>query len=127
MEIIRQAFTSVGMEFFLNFPFNGKEESGYSFPCDSDGVVTSSLNPTARENLRKCLDGTYDVAKPTLEKREWRNRHPRIGRCECGAGVALQNFTNPCECGRDYNMGGQLLAPRECWGEETGEHWTECL
>lgn len=28
-----------------------------------------------------------------------------------------------CEkCGREYNSSGQLLAPREQWGEETGEH-----
>lgn len=26
-----------------------------------------------------------------------------------------------CSCGREYNSGGQLLAPREQWGEETGE------
>ena len=37
------------------------------------------------------------------------------------------DFTNTCECGQDYNSGGQLLAPREQWGEETGEHWSECI
>lgn len=25
-------------------------------------------------------------------------------------------------CHREFNSGGQLLAPREQWGEETGEH-----
>jgi hypothetical protein len=42
-------------------------------------------------------------------------------RCECGREVVCYGFTNECECGRDYNMSGSLLAPREQWGEETGE------
>lgn len=52
---------------------------------------------------------------------------PAIGECECGREVALDAFTCPCECGRDYNFAGHLLAPRSQWGEETGEHWTECF
>ena len=42
----------------------------------------------------------------------------------CGKGsVELSGFTNTCEnCGADYNWGGQLLASRSQWGEETGEH-----
>lgn len=47
-------------------------------------------------------------------------------RCHCGRQVHLWSFTNTCDCGSDYNMSGSLLAPREQWGEETGEHWTEC-
>jgi hypothetical protein len=47
-------------------------------------------------------------------------------RC-CGVWLECDQFTNTCErCGADYNWGGQRLAPREQWGEETGEHWTEC-
>jgi hypothetical protein len=42
-------------------------------------------------------------------------------RCECGREVVCYGFTNECDCGRDYNMSGSLLAPREQWGEETGE------
>ena len=48
-------------------------------------------------------------------------------KCDCGRTLELPDFTNTCECGRDYNQGGQLLAPREQWGEETGEHWSECI
>ena len=44
-----------------------------------------------------------------------------VGECECGRKVRLLEFTNTCRCGRDYNMSGQLLAPRSQWGEETGE------
>lgn len=47
---------------------------------------------------------------------------PTVGECVCGARVELSGFTNACDCGRDYNSFGQELAPRECWGEETGEH-----
>lgn len=41
--------------------------------------------------------------------------------CPCGAWLPCPGFTNTCDCGRDYNWAGQLLAPRSCWGEETGE------
>lgn len=54
------------------------------------------------------------------------HKEPAIGLCDCGCEVSLGGFTNTCECGADYNWSGQRLAPRECWGEETGEHWTEC-
>lgn len=40
----------------------------------------------------------------------------------CGAWLMCDGFTNTCsQCGQDYNFAGQSLAPRECWGEETGE------
>lgn len=45
-------------------------------------------------------------------------------RCDCGATL---HFDRPgadvdCHrCGREYNSAGQELAPREQWGEETGE------
>lgn len=50
-----------------------------------------------------------------------------VGRCKCGRNVFLDAFTCPCDCGRDYNQSGDLLAPRKQWGEETGEHWSECF
>lgn len=49
-------------------------------------------------------------------------RNPKIKRCQCGRDVVCSGFTNTCDCGRDYNWSGSLLAPREQWGEETGEH-----
>jgi hypothetical protein len=46
----------------------------------------------------------------------------------CGNEMYLQDFTNTCDvCERDYNMSGQLLAPRSQWGEETGEAWYDCV
>lgn len=53
-------------------------------------------------------------------------REVKIVKCSCGEEVECRNFTNTCECGKDYNFAGQLLAPREQWGWETGEHWTDC-
>jgi len=52
---------------------------------------------------------------------------PAVGRCPCGASVSLRGFTNTCGCGRDYNMSGQELAPREQWGEETNESVEDIL
>jgi len=53
---------------------------------------------------------------------------PAIGRCDCGEEIVLHSrMTNTCNaCGADYNWNGTRLAPREQWGEETGEHWTDC-
>jgi len=45
----------------------------------------------------------------------------------CGETLILSRFTNTCACcGADYNQSGSLLASRHHWGEETGEHWTDC-
>jgi hypothetical protein len=53
-------------------------------------------------------------------------KSPAEGPCDrCGQTVYLSGFTNTCECGTDYNMSGQRLAPRSQWGEETGEHPTD--
>lgn len=56
--------------------------------------------------------------------------HPRMRgvlKCSCGREVWCTEFTNTCNCGADYNMSGQLLAPRSQWGEETGEHPSDCV
>lgn len=46
----------------------------------------------------------------------------------CGQWLACDSFTNTCRCcGRDYNWSGQRLAPREQWGEETGETAADIL
>ena len=50
-----------------------------------------------------------------------------IAECECGRRLTLSRFTNACRCGLMYNQSGQCLAAVSQWGEETGEHWTECF
>lgn len=55
-----------------------------------------------------------------------RKRPRKVVEC-CGNKITCANFTQTCPtCGADYNFAGQRLAPRSQWGEETGEHWTEC-
>lgn len=49
-------------------------------------------------------------------------------RCPCGTVVTCTGFTNTCtNCNRDFNTSGQELAPREQWGDETGESVAEIL
>lgn len=62
-----------------------------------------------------------------IQYRDPETRTPAIGLCDCGREVELAGFTNTCDCGRDYNSGGTLLAPREQWGEETGEHLADIM
>lgn len=126
---------------------------GAAFPCDKDGYVdVNALHPCARANYEECLSGSrrvlqgaqYDrnhepvpgtghyVTVKMIDRgvREWRRSRiePAVGQCACGARVYLDGFTNSChECGRDYNMSGQLLAPRSQWGEETGESVDDIL
>ena len=60
-----------------------------------------------------------------------RNENGRAvaGLCDvCGTEVELGHFTCTCaKCGADYNWGGQRLAPRSQWGEETGENLSDIL
>tara|TARA_B100000212_G_scaffold102737_1_gene75806 strand:+ start:4344 stop:4802 length:459 start_codon:yes stop_codon:yes gene_type:complete len=54
------------------------------------------------------------------------HRVPAELKC-CDEWLSLGSFTNTCpHCGADYNGSGSLLASRSQWGEETGEHWSEC-
>ena len=120
MEIIQRKEFHVGRFYSLVFD---AENSQWSFDCDEHGNVDeSSLQPLALENYRKCTAGGPGRID------SWENSYtsPAIGKCGCGRHVTLANFTNTCECGADYNSSGQALAPRSQWGEETGEHWTDC-
>lgn len=49
---------------------------------------------------------------------------PQEMRCDCGATLEFGSPGSDIECqkcGTEYNSAGQKLAPREFWGEETGE------
>lgn len=50
-----------------------------------------------------------------------------VVQCDCGREVVCERFTNTCECGADYGPSGSRLAPREQWGEETGESWIDII
>jgi hypothetical protein len=65
------------------------------------------------------------------ERARFRNANgyiePGQGKCVCGLLVKLTGFTNSCECDRDYNLDGGLLAPRSQWGADTGESLQEIM
>ena len=77
------------------------------------------------QNYLKVLEsGEY---KLEYYESEFRYRVPAQILC-CEEWMSLGKFTNTCTyCGCDYNGSGQLLASRSHWGEETGEHWTDCI
>jgi len=120
-----------GTESSLVFDRIGETRSGYAFPIDTDGRVSADLADFAAVNLMELLTGTHpDSATfqpPYVHTYAWRRTDPAVIRCACRRPVTLEGFTNTCECGADYNMSGQRLAARECWGEETGETAADIL
>lgn len=79
------------------------------------------------DSYNRCINKEIAVDSPKFKKREHNYIEPAIGQCICGCEVILNKFTNTCGCGRDYNMSGQELAPREQWGEETGETYADLM
>jgi hypothetical protein len=68
--------------------------------------------------------GTMTVV-PEIRQQKWVRGYTEV-EC-CGETLICDAFTTTCpNCGADYNWNGDRLAPRSYWGEETGEHWTEC-
>lgn len=127
MKIIQKRQRHTEVSYTHQFDYIDSPGSGFSFPCDKDGEVLS-MQPAARANYMKCLSGEHKVRDLGIQRREHTYTEPTIGECnECGAEVVLSGFTNTCDCGCDYNMSGQMLAPRECWGEETGESLSDIL
>ena len=109
----------------LAFRNNRVPGAGYAFPCDKDGNVDlSALKPAGRENYEGCVSGSLDVTPVGVRAytRSW--LEPAVIVCNvCSAHVTLHDaFASSCDrCGTEYNGGGQQLAPRRFWGEETGE------
>lgn len=125
MKIIQQRERKEVTTYYRMFEHAHTKEGsghGYAFECDKDGKL---LAP--HENYNKCLSGEIKVRDMGIEDRTYTYTDPRIGECECGQHVYLEHFTNTCECGRDYNMSGHELAPREQWGADTGEHLSDIL
>lgn len=90
-----------------------------------DNGVWSPQNDQGYQNLMMIIEsGDYNLR--TYEYESF-HRIPAKGKC-CGLWIELHSFTNTCpKCHSDYNSSGQRLAPRSQWGEETGEHWTDCI
>lgn len=127
MEIVQQSEFVDSVSFSLDFKWRNDPGAGFSFDCAEDGIPYLR-NPAAAENYRKCVDGSFDVVAHGVSRWESSYRVPAVGKCYCGGLVTLEGFTNTCDsCERDYNSGGQLLAPRSQWGEETGESLSDIL
>jgi hypothetical protein len=118
MRILKRREHGKSVSHMLTFP-------GFAFPCDSSGNVSASeLTGAGLANYTRC-DST---GKGVVEETSHTYTVPAIGECNhCGEEVQLSGFTNTCDCGVDYNMSGQELAPRAQWGEETGESLADIL
>lgn len=90
-------------------------DAGFSFPCDQQGnILKDQMGPEAWESYKEAQNnpaltfkGVKDYSYTHFEQAQ--------GRCSCGRLVELYGFTNTCECGLEYNMSGQQLAPRSQW------------
>jgi hypothetical protein len=125
MNIIQQRSRGTGRRVSLDFESLETPGSGYSFDCNEAGTPIFK-NESARVNYERVKDDpTYKKVGVNVET--WTYAIPTLGKCDCGREVVLEGFTCPCECGRDYNSSGQLLAARSQWGEETGETAADIL
>ena len=96
--------------------------SGFRFECDAEGVIADAAQ--AAHAVLLATDPEYrDIG---VTECTWTDREPAVGRCVCGGEVDLDRFTCECDCGRLYNSSGQELSDPSGWGEETGEHPSEC-
>ena len=130
MKIISERERVEMVEFGMFFEYVDMSGAGYHFPCDSEGKVkTAELAEEALHSLATCvLNSEGRMRPPVLMRHEYLHTEPKIGVCDdCGRKVWLERFTNTCDCGADFNMSGQRLAPREQWGEETGETWQDII
>lgn len=124
-EIIQRRQRATQVSYSHEFTWRTDPGSGFSFTCDERGeIIVTDVN---RQNVEGCLSGAFDVIDHGVVRDERSYTVPAVLRCDCGADVALEGFTNTCRCGADYNMSGQRLASRSQWGEETGETLGEIL
>lgn len=133
MEIIQEQEFGTSVSFSHEYVWADCPGAGFGFDCDESGKPSfEGSSSAARENYAMCLKGEGKDGTKIIDKgiicREHRYRIPAVGKCECGALVTLDGFTNTCDrCELDYNSSGQQLAPRSQWGEETGETAADIL
>lgn len=119
MIIIKESNLVKVVEYKLVFEWNDLPGAGFSFPCDKQGnILFEEMPQPARKNLAFCQNGEYAVRLDGIQDYSYTYREPASGQCSCDLIVELSDpMTNPCECGLEYNGGGQLLAPRSQWEE----------
>lgn len=132
MQIISEAKLVERIHRERSFSYKINPTAGFRFPCDELGIIdTEELSEIGNESYQQCLSGIVDgdsVVDDGIESWEANYTEPAVGLCDhCGCEVSLGHFTNTChDCGADYSMSGDRLASRSQWGEETGEHWSDC-
>ena len=134
----RTTYMSHSFEGICNFEVNGGDYSGCvevfnesyiaarkeMFEDMGWGEWSEDSDMGYQNYLRVLESGDYELG---YYENEFFYRESAQIKC-CDVWLSLGKFTNTCDkCGADYNGSGQLLAPRQFWGEETGEHWTNCL
>lgn len=134
----RTTYMSHSFEGICNFEVNGGDYSEsvevfhesyiaarkQLFEDMSLGVWSKDSDIGYQNYLRVLESGDYELG---YYENEFSYRESAQIKC-CDVWLRLGKFTNTCDkCGADYNGSGQLLASRSQWGEETGEHWSECI
>lgn len=128
MRITKQREQGVSVSYHHNFA----DSSGHlcaGFECSKEGVIKTPEHEAGRRNLADCIAGADGIQSMGVQEYRHRWTEDAEGECvQCKGIVRLSGFTNTCmHCGADYNMSGQLLAPRSQWGEETGETASDIL
>ena len=119
-------------EYRLVFDTELERGTGFSFPCTKDGgLLPEAISVCALGNLEWCRQSNIE---PRVENCSYDYWEDAAIRCDvCGSEVVLSGFTNTCDnCLTndvivDYGLSGQRLAPREQWGEETGETYADIV
>lgn len=103
-------------------------KKNFNAPAGMINYIRAILGPEWAPTIHEVeAPSEFEVVNLGIVTTTYQRRIYRVGLCDCGRKVHLMRGTNPCSCGLDYNMFGELLAPREDWGEETGEHWTDIV
>ena len=123
--------TDGGFSFDVNEhgePISDSGDGNFNAPAGMENYIRAILGPEwAPTGYEDEVPSEFKIVNLGIVTTTYQRRIYREGECNCGRKVYLERFTNACSCGLDYDTSGNVLAPREFWGEETGEHWSVCL
>jgi hypothetical protein len=127
MLIIKKAhrgFRTVYQRRYYHSP-NRPADGWYGFECDSSGrVFVEILKDKALDNYLQAsttftVDG-YPVYGGHVHSYELWESNCAVGMCNhCDSNVLLNQYSNRCECGAEYNIIGQEVIPY--WHREHGQ------
>src|SRR5215510_4504784 len=123
-EIIQPRRRWEEVEYDLTYVHRESGQIWFGFPCDKQGrVLVHKLAGLAYENYEACVKGSNGMKRGAVREYRWERTLAAVLRCDCGTHVELHDpLTNTCRtCGREFNMSGQLLAPRSQWEDRFDE------